>query len=179
MGLTLLRHIEERWDKGRFGKEWNECDDYDARRTWDKRLVLGRQKIFEVRRLCNDVTFLDEYFTTEFCAENQFFSFSRDQRSGNYEIDSREFKKIKDKILFQLTNFGEPFISVEDANYANRGELLLTHRHEGADLHEDHARATLEALARIWRRPVNLRTLIHDKPRLLRYDGSAHSDEPG
>jgi stage V sporulation protein R len=179
VGLTLLRHIEERWDKGRFGKEWNECDDYDARRTWDKRLGLGRQKIFEVRRLCDDVTFLDEYFTAEFCAENQFFSFSRDQRSGNYQIDSREFKKIKDKLLFQMTNFGEPFIAVEDANHANRGELLLVHRHEGADLHQDHARATLEALARIWRRPVNLRTLIHDKPRLLRYDGSTHSDEPG
>jgi stage V sporulation protein R len=178
VGLALLRHIEERWDKGRFGKEWNECDDYDARRTWDKRLGLGRQKIFEVRRLCNDVTFLDEYFTVEFCSENQFFSFSREERSGNYEIDSREFKKIKDKILFQLTNFGEPFICVEDANHANRGELLLVHRHEGTDLHQDHARATLEALTRIWRRPVNLRTLIHDKPRLLRYDGSAHSDEP-
>jgi stage V sporulation protein R len=179
VGLTLLRHIEERWDKGRFGKEWNECDDYDARRTWDKRLGLGRQKIFEVRRLCDDVTLLDEYFTAEFCAENQFFSFSRDERSGNYEIDSREFRKIKDKLLFQLTNFGEPFIYVEDANHANRGELLLAHRHEGADLHQDHARATLEALARIWRRPVNLRTMIHDKPRVLRYDGSAHSDEAG
>ena len=46
----LLRHIEERWDKGRFGKEWNECDDYETRRTWDKRLGLGRQKIFEVRK---------------------------------------------------------------------------------------------------------------------------------
>ena len=179
VGLALLRHIEERWDKGRFGKEWNECDDYDARRTWDKHLGLGRQKIFEVRRLCDDVTFLDEYFTADFCAEHQFFSFARDERSGNYEIDSREFRKIKDKLLFQLTNFGEPFIYVEDANHANRGELLLAHRHEGADLHQDHARATLEALARIWRRPVTLRTMIHDTSRLLRYDGSAHSDEAG
>jgi stage V sporulation protein R len=179
VGLALLRHIEERWDKGRFGKEWNECDDYDARRTWDKHLGLGRKKIFEVRRLCDDVTFLDEYFTAEFCTENQFFSFSRDERSGNYEIDSREFRTIKDKLLFQLTNFGEPFIYVEDSNHGNRGELLLAHRHEGVDLHQDHARATLEALARIWRRPVNLRTTIHDKPRVIRYDGSAHSDEPG
>lgn len=179
VGLALLRHIEERWDKGRFGKEWNECDDYDARRTWNKRLGLGRQKIFEVRRLCNDVTLLDEYFTVEFCAENQFFSFSRQERSGNYEIDSREFRKIKEKILFQLTNFGEPFIFVEDANHGNRGELLLNHRHEGVDLHQEHARATLESLARIWHRPVNLRTLIHEKPRMLRYDGATHTDEPG
>jgi len=179
VGLALLRHIEERWDKGRFGKEWNECNDYDARRTWDKHLGLGRKKIFEVRRMCDDVTFLDEYFTVEFCAEQKFFSFSRDERSGNYQIDSREFSKIRNKILFQLTNFGEPLILVEDANHDNRGELLLGHRHEGTDLHQDHARATMEALARIWRRPVNLRTLVHEKNRVLRHDGSAYSDGSG
>jgi stage V sporulation protein R len=179
VGITLLRHIEERWDKGRFGKEWNECDDYEARRTWDKRLGLGRQKIFEVRRLYNDVTFLDEFFTEDFCRENQFFSFSLNERSGNYEIDSREFHKVKQKILFQLTNFGEPFINVDDANHDNRGELLLTHRHEGTDLHDDHARATLAALERIWRRPVNLRTVLDGKAKLLRYDGKDHSEKAG
>jgi stage V sporulation protein R len=179
VGISLLRHIEERWDKGRFGKEWNECDDYELRRAWDKRLGLGRQKIFEVRRLYNDVTFLDEFFTEEFCRENQFFSFSLNERSGNYEIDSREFQKVKSKILFQLTNFGEPFIAVDDANYENRGELLLQHRHEGQDLHDEHARATLNALERIWRRPVNLRTVLDGKTKLLRFDGREHSEKAG
>jgi stage V sporulation protein R len=177
VGITLLRHIEERWDKGRFGKEWNECEDYEARRTWDKRLGLGRQKIFEVRRLYNDVTFLDEFFTEDFCREHQFFSFSMNERSGNYEIDSREFQKVKQKILFQLTNFGEPFIFVEDANYENRSELLLNHRHEGTDLHEENARATLAALERIWRRPVNLVTVVEGKSKILRYDGKEHSEK--
>ncbi|NJP06764.1 MAG: SpoVR family protein, partial [Chloroflexaceae bacterium] len=27
LGIELLRHIEERWDKGRFGKAYDECDD--------------------------------------------------------------------------------------------------------------------------------------------------------
>jgi stage V sporulation protein R len=179
VGISLLRHIEERWDKGRFGKEWSECDDYEIRRTWDKRLGLGRQKIYEVRRLYNDVTFLDEFFTEDFCRENQFFSFSMNERSGNYEIDSREFYKVKQKILFQLTNFGEPFIFVEDANHENRGELLLHHRHEGQDLHDEHARATLNALERIWRRPVNLRTTLDSKAKLLRFDGREHSEKAG
>jgi stage V sporulation protein R len=178
VGITLLRYLEERWDKGRFGKEWNECEDYEARRTWDKRLGLGRQKIFEVRRLYNDVTFLDEFFTEDFCRDNQFFSFSLNERTGNYEIDSREFQKVKQKILFQLTNFGEPFILVEDANYDNRGELLLRHRHEGTDLHEEHARATLSALERIWRRPVSILTVIDGKPKALRYDGKDHAEKP-
>ncbi len=179
LGVELLRHIEERWNKGRFGKEWNECDDYETRRNWDQRLGLGRQKIFEVRTLYNDVTFIDEFFTQEFCRENQFFSFSLNERSGNYEIDSREFKKVKEKILFQLTNFGEPFIFVEDANHDNRGELLLRHRHEGLDLHDEHARATLNALERIWRRPVNLRTTLDGKAKLLRFDGREHSEKAG
>jgi stage V sporulation protein R len=177
VGITLLRHIEERWDKGRFGKEWNECQDYEVRRTWDRRLGLGRQKIFEVRRLYNDVTFLDEFFTEDFCREHQFFSFSLNERSGNYEIDSREFQKVKQKILFQLTNFGEPFIAVEDDNHDNRGELLLRHRHEGVDLHEENARATLSSLERIWRRPVNIITVIDGKPKMLRYDGKDHTEK--
>ena len=179
VGISLLRHIEERWDKGRFGKEWNECDDYETRRTWDKRLGLGRQKIFEVRKHYNDVTFIDEFFTEDFCRENQFFSFAMNERSGNYEIDSREFQKVRNKILFSLTNFGEPFIAVADANHDNRGELLLRHRHEGTDLHEDHARATLTALERIWRRPVTLATTLEGKSKLLRFDGKEHTEKAG
>ena len=98
-----------------------------------------------MRKLYNDVIFIDEFFTEDFCERNKFFSFSLNDRSGNYEIDSREFQKIKHKMLFSLTNFGEPFIFVEDANHENRGELLMRHRHEGTDLQVDHARATLLA----------------------------------
>jgi stage V sporulation protein R len=177
VGIELLRHVEERWDKGRFGREWNECQSLDERRTWDLRLGLGRKKIFEVRKLYNDVTFIDEFFTIDFCEQHKFFSFSLNERSGNYEIDSREFQKIKNKILFQLTNFGDPFILVEDANHENRGELLLHHRHEGIDLDVEHARATLAAMGRIWRRPVNLHTTVEGKAKMLRYDGKEHTDK--
>ena len=31
------------------------------RKHWDKQLGLGREKIFEVRKLYNDVTFIDEF----------------------------------------------------------------------------------------------------------------------
>jgi stage V sporulation protein R len=176
IGIELLRDVEERWDKGRFGREWNECQNLDERRAWDKRVGLGRKKIFEVRKLYNDVTFIDEFFTADFCERNKFFSFSLNERSGNYEIDSREFEKIKHKILFSLTNFGDPFIFVEDANHDNRGELLIRHRHEGTDLQIDHARETLSALARVWRRPVNLVTTVEGKQKMLRFDGKEHTE---
>ena len=84
---------------------------------------------------------------------------------------------MKQKILFQLTNFGEPFIFVEDSNHENRGELLLNHRHEGTDLQGDHARETLASLHRIWRRPVNLMTILDGKAKMLRFDGKDHTDK--
>jgi stage V sporulation protein R len=177
LGVELYRHIEERWDKGRFGKEWDDCDDLETRRTWDRRLGLGRKKIFEVRKLYNDVTFIDEFFTEEFCRTNKFFSFGWNERAGNYEIESREFRKVKEKMLQRLTNFGQPVVLVEDGNFENRSELLLRHRHEGVDLRVDHAKDTLEALARVWKRPVSLVTRQEHKGRIMRYDGREHSEK--
>lgn len=180
IGVELYRDIEQRWNKGQFGKQWNECDDQQARDSWNLELNLGQSKIFEVRRLYNDVTFIDEFFTLEFCRANRFFTFGQNRRTGRAEIESREFAKIKEQMLQQLTNFGQPFIYVVDANYLNRGELLLAHRHGGVDLKIGYARDTLKNLERIWRRPVSLLTIIEDKPKRIRFDGTGIeiSDEP-
>ena len=177
LGLELFRHVEDRWNRGRFGKEWNDCEDMATKRSWDHRLGQGRQKIFEVRKLYNDVTFIDEFFTLEFCHEQKFYAFGFNERSGNYEIETREFKKVKDRLLFGLTNHGQPFIYVEDGNFENRGELLLKHRHEGVDLKMDHARDTLSNVNRVWKRPINLLTRIDGKGRLLKFDGKDHSEK--
>jgi stage V sporulation protein R len=180
IGIELFRDLERRWNMGRFGAEWDACDDMRERELWDKQLGLGREKIFQVRRLYNDVTFIDEFFTMDFCREQKFFTFTENRRTGRLEIETREFLKVKNKLLAQLTNFGQPFIYVVDANYLNRGELLLGHRHEGSDLKLDYARDTLRNLERIWRRPTAILTVVDDKPKRIRYDGSevTISDEP-
>jgi stage V sporulation protein R len=180
LGVELFRNIEDRWNKGKFGPEWDRCDNLQERLSWDKQLGLGRQKVFEVRRLYNDVTFIDEFFTIDFCRDEKFFTFTENRRSGRLEIETREFEKVKSKLLQQLTNFGQPFIYVVDANYLNRGELLLGHRHEGRDLKLDYARDTLRNLERVWRRPTSILTVIDDKPKRIRFDGSevTISDEP-
>jgi stage V sporulation protein R len=104
--------------------------------------------------------------------ENKLFTFRYNRDTDLYEIASREFKEIKEKLLFRLTNFGQPFIYVEDGNYNNRGEMYLRHRHEGVDLKMDYARDTMRNLYKIWTRPIHLETLIEDKKRLLSFDGS-------
>jgi stage V sporulation protein R len=175
LGVELYRYIEERWDRGQFGKEWEECDDLDAKRSWNLRLGLGRKKIFEVRALYNDVTFIDEFLTPDFVREHKLFAFAWSNRNERYEIESREFRAVKEKLLFQLTNGGNPIIYVEDANFENRGELLLKHDHQGTDLRQDYAKEVMRSLLRIWKRPVSLTTSVEGKPVMLRYEGKEHT----
>jgi len=177
LGIELYRHIEDRWNKGRFGKEYEECDDMRERMSWDRKLGLGREKIFEVRRHYNDVTFIDEFLTPEFCKEQELFVFGYNDKRQAYEIIDREFKKIKEKLLHQLTNFGQPNIEVVDGNFENRSELLLGHKYEGIDLKMDDARDTLVNMASLWRRPVNLVTRVEGKGLMMRFDGKEHSEK--
>jgi len=178
IGVELYRYIEDRWNKGQFGKEWEECNDTDEKRHWDMRLGLGRKKVFEVRAIYNDVTFIDEFLTAEFCIQQKLYTFGFSGRNERFEIESRQFKEVKEKLLFQLTNFGDPYIRVVDANYANRGELLLAHEHMGADLRQDYAKETLSSLVRVWKRPVGITSKLDSKSVMLRYDGSEHTIVP-
>jgi stage V sporulation protein R len=177
IGIELFRHIEERWNSGRYGMEYDNCNDIAVKKAWNKETGLGRQKIFEVRAVYNDLMFIDEFLTPEFCQEHKLFTFALNPKSNEYEIASREFEKIKKQLLFQLTNRGNPFIYVVDGNHANRGELYLWHRFEGAELKLATAKETLISLYRCWKRPVHIQTQIEDQFKLLSYDGKEATEK--
>jgi stage V sporulation protein R len=176
LGLELWRDIEDRWDRGRFGPEWSRCDDFAKRKAWDTRAGMGRQKLFEVRRAYNDVTFIDEFLTEDFVREKRLFVYKRGS-DEEMVVSSREWRQVKETLLRDLTNLGNPIIEVQDANHRNRGELLLRHRWDGLDLRLDYARDTMEALYRIWRRPVHVATQVEGHGRILAYDGDRHASE--
>ncbi|MBT3181700.1 MAG: SpoVR family protein [Deltaproteobacteria bacterium] len=177
IGLELMRDIEERWNTGRFGKEYDECDNMVEKAHWDKKLGLGREKIFEIRRLYNDIMFIDEFLTPEFCAKHNLFIYAYNVSSEQYEVASREFEKIKKQFLFQLTNFGQPIINVVDGNFRNRGELLIKHTHEGVDLKYSYACETLKMLYQIWRRPVTIETMYDGVPKYIHCEGEEVKEE--
>lgn len=172
IGIELFRNIEERWDKGQFGKEWSECDDLDAKRSWDTKAGKGREKIFQVRRDYNDVTFIDEFLTEDFCHEHKMFVYRFNKRTGQFEVDNRDFSLIKKKFLFQITNMGMPIVSAVDGNFNGKGELLLTHLFEGVEMQPDYMRATMENLLAIWKKPVHLATVMDGESRIYCWDGS-------
>ena len=171
IGIELYRDIEFRWNTGRFGKEYNNCDEMHLKESWDKKLGLGRAKIFEVRKSHNDVSFIDEFFTEEFCDRQQLFTYKYNPRTGRNEIATRDFLEIKNKLLNQLANFGSPVIEVESGNFQNRGELLLRHVHRGVDLDFGYASDTLKNLYALWKRPVSITSKQEEQTITLSFDG--------
>ncbi|MCE9546087.1 MAG: SpoVR family protein [Planctomycetia bacterium] len=177
LGIELFRDIEDRWNKGRFGKEYEECDDLTARAKWDTGAGRGREKIFEVRRIHNDLTFIDTFLTLEFCRQHKLFKFGYNGRADVYEIETREFPQVKEQLLFNLTNAGRPRIRVVDGNHKNRGEMVLEHAYHGVELKADYARDTLANLFKLWKRPVHIVTVLENVPTTLSFDGSEHTSK--
>lgn len=171
IGLEIFRDIEERWNKGRFGKDYDESEDLGGKKTWDKGTGMGRQKIFEVRRVYNDVGFIQEFMTDEFIEKNRYYEYGRDPHTKQLKIVSRDPNRIRQQLLYRLTNLGRPFIYVVDGNYRNRGELYLAHKHNGLDIEIKFAVETLRNLHKVWQRPVHLQARIDDDQILFSFDG--------
>ena len=177
LGIELFRDIEDRWNKGRFGAEYENCQNMAEKANWDTKANMGREKIFDVRKIYNDVSFINTFLTADFCRQYGLFTYEYNYKTGQYEISDRDFEAVKKKLIFMLTNFGQPIIYVEDGNYANRGELLLSHRFEGVELKLDWARATMENLFQIWQRPINIMTCIDNKLKILHFNGEKHDQK--
>lgn len=158
LGVCLFNDIKKRWDKGQFGREWENCEDYNKKRDWDTKANLGDEKIFEVREHYNDLTFLNEFFTKEFCHEYKFFEYKLNRDTNKYEIISKDYKKIKQKLMSRYINGGRPIISLENLRY-NDNEIMLDHDFDGRPLESSYVKGTLKMLNYITKRPVNIRTV--------------------
>lgn len=167
IGVELFKDIERRWDTGRHGAAWERLETIGAKNAFDDRSMKGRDKIFEVRRIYNDVNFIEEFLTEEFAEEHRLFVTQPDRATGEPRIASRDFARIKETLLGRLSNMGQPIIHVVDGNYLNRGELYLAHQWSGLDIEIATATEVLKNLRRIWGRPVRLRARIGDEDRLF------------
>ncbi len=122
--------------------------------------TAGWDRMREIRRSHNDITFLDAFLTREFIEDRSYFAYEFDHASGQFRVSSTDYDAVRQKLLLQFTNFGKPRISVQDGNYENRNELLLGHHYNGISLDIAAARDTLERIFQLWGRPVNLHTVV-------------------
>jgi stage V sporulation protein R len=167
IGIELWKDIEERWNTGRHGHAWESLEGVGAKERHDDRSGRGREKMFEVRRIYNDVSFIDEFLTEEFIDKHKMYQSRRDPQTGEVRVASRDFKRVKQTLLHHLTNRGEPFVYVVDANYMNRGELYLAHQWTGLEVEAAKAAEVLQNVRVIWGRPVHLQMRMKDDMFLL------------
>lgn len=157
LGFNLFCDIEDRWNKGKFGQEWEECTDIKEKENWDRKLNLGHEKVFEVRKFYNDLMLITEFFTQEFCEKYEFFEWKK-YPNGEYKIESRDHKKIKKKLISRYTNGGLPEIILVDPNHMGKGIMLLEHKFDGRPLYDAYVRPVLQSLRYLWKNDVYLTT---------------------
>ena len=150
LGYSILVDIEQRWDML-----------YAAGET----PLTGRQKLFEVRRTEDDLSFLRNYLTTELVEKLQLFTYGRPcthppgQRCGQCQeviITDRERDTVVEALLAPRYNYGVPRIVVQEVV---NNTLCLEHLDRAITfLDRPYANQTLTYIAELWKHPVQLLT---------------------
>jgi stage V sporulation protein R len=130
---------------------------------------FGREKIFEVREMENDVSFIRNWLTEELCEELDLFVYQLEE--DRWTITDKQWEKVRNTLCESMTNFGQPYITVEDGDYGGRRELLLRHHHDGRHLDQAYADRTLRYVVQLWGRPAHIHTEQDGKSLLLSCDG--------
>jgi stage V sporulation protein R len=166
IGYKIWEDIEKRWDtpsdeeREKFGRKGGE----------------GREKMFEVREVDNDISFLRNYLTEELCEELDLFVYELVD-DEEWTVTEKRWEKVRDQLVSNMTNFGFPHIEVTDGDYDGNRELYLTHRYEGVEMDMKYARKTLEYVQKLWGRAVHLETVVDEEPLILHYDGNEHTED--
>ncbi|NLK95687.1 MAG: SpoVR family protein [Clostridiales bacterium] len=123
----------------------------------------GKNKIFEVRELERDSSFIRRYLTKELCEELNLFQFGRKNYDYVVEEVSDEigWKEIRDNLATTCGIGSIPYIRVIDFNEKNN-KLTLEHVFDGRELDLIYAKETLKYMKDLWRHEVSLLTKTKD-----------------
>ncbi|WP_330999677.1 SpoVR family protein [Cohnella fermenti] len=142
LGVKIFEDIEKRW---------------------------GREKIFEVRELDSDPSFLRNYLTKELTDELDLYIFEK--KGPEWTITDKAWEAVRDQLVYSRVNGGFPYLVVTDGDYQRNGELYLSHRFEGAELDLKYIERTIPFVVQLWGKPVHLETTVEGKPVLFSCDG--------
>lgn len=124
----------------------------------------GEKKIFEVRLLERDESFIRRYLTKELCEECNLFEYSK--KENDYIIDEvsdeEGWIKIRDTLSSSCGMGSVPDIRVSDMSLKDK-TLLLQHVYDGKELNIHYAEATIKYILDLWGHKVMLKTVINSK----------------
>jgi stage V sporulation protein R len=163
IGFKIFEDIERRWD--------NPTE--EERVKLGRKPGMGKQKIFEVREMDNDVSFLRNYLTEDLVKDLDLYLYKKE--GDEWVVAEKNWQKVRDTIVANMTNFGHPYLVVDNGDYRGNRELYIKHMFEGQELDLGYAEKTLQHVYRLWSRPVHLETVFEGKRILLTYDGERNS----
>jgi stage V sporulation protein R len=159
LGLKIWEDIHRRWTNPT--KEEIERDGAPTKG--------GDEKLFEVREVERDSSFLRRYLTKDLLREMDIFEY--ESRGEEYVVskvaDDDGWKQVKETLIKNVGTASIPVIKVEDADFGQARTLYLKHYHDGRDLLLEYAEKTIAYLQRLWGREVVLETTVDGKRSLL------------
>ncbi|SFE25995.1 SpoVR family protein [Alteribacillus iranensis] len=129
----------------------------------------GREKLFEVRELESDTSFIRNYVTKELVQEEDMYLFQKQGR--DYTIVDKHWQNVRDQLIRSRVNGGFPYLTVTDGDFAKAGELYITHHFEEEELDINYLEKTLPYLYQLWGRTVHIETVIENRNVQFSYNG--------
>lgn len=125
-------------------------------------------KLFEVREIERDSSFVRRYLTKELCNEMHLFEYEKD---GNEYVvsevaDEEGWMKIRDTIANSAGMGSIPLIRITDY-LQKENTLLLEHVYDDRELDLNYANETLKHLVDLWEGKVILNTVVDGRKRAV------------
>ncbi|WP_261130237.1 SpoVR family protein [Bacillus sp. Marseille-Q3570] len=131
----------------------------------------GREKIFEVREIESDISFIRNYLTKDLCDREDLYLFQK--QGKDYRITTKMWEEVREQLINSRVNGGFPYITVNDGDYLKNGELFLVHHFEDMELDLKYLEKVLPYIHYLWGRSVHLETKVENKGVVFTYDGKA------
>lgn len=158
LGLKIFEDIEERYN--------NPTEEMKQRGVQSG---SGREKIFEVREVESDISFLRNYLTKDLILREDMYLFQKQGR--DYKIVDKDWEAVRDKLVNMRVNGGFPYLTVMEGDYLKNGELYIKHWYEGIELDIKYLEKVIPYIYQLWGRTVHIETVIEERNMLYSYDG--------
>lgn len=160
LGIKTFCNIEDRWNKGHFGADFETSEDPNKWQT-DLKLGKGIEKIFEVRRTYADWFFLDDFMNKKIVEDSELYLYVTQTKESHQDlvIENTHWDTIKRLVVNSFAHSGFPLIKVEDGDFNNSRDLYLRHYSEGQPLDDEYMKHTLGHIYSLWGRPVHIETI--------------------
>ncbi|MEG7381652.1 stage V sporulation protein SpoVR [Bacillus subtilis] len=158
LGLKIFENIEERYN-----------NPTDEMKKVGVQSDSGREKMFEVREIESDISFIRNYLTKDLVMREDLYLFQKQGR--DYKIVDKAWKSVRDQLVSMRVNGGFPYLTVNDGDYMKNNELYIKHWYEGIELDLKYLEKVLPYLFQLWGRSVHIESVLEDKEVMFSYDG--------